>query len=188
MSDETPRSGLPLLAAAQAQKHVTHNEALLELDALIDLYVISNALASPPGSPTDGDAYIVAASPTGAWAGQTGKLAVSLDGGWNFYAPFKGLIAYVASASDFEVYTGSAWVSLASLMAFQNLAMLGINTSADSANKLAVKSSALLFDNIGNGIQEKLNKHATGDTASLLYQTNYSGRAELGTTGDDNFT
>ena len=34
MTDTTPRSGLPLLAAAQAQKHVTHNEALLQLDAL----------------------------------------------------------------------------------------------------------------------------------------------------------
>ncbi len=65
--------------------------------------------------------------------------------------------------------------------------MIGINATADSTNKLSVKSSALLFDNVGNGVQEKLNKHAAADTASLLYQTNYSGRAELGTTGDDNF-
>ncbi len=64
--------------------------------------------------------------------------------------------------------------------------LFGVNTTADTTNKLAVKSAALLFDNIGNGVQAKLNKHASGDTASLLYQTNYSGRAELGLTGDDN--
>src|SRR6201999_88009 len=74
----------------------------------------------------------------------------------------------------------SSWNAL-----FQNLAMLGVNTTADTTNRLATKSSALLFDNVGNGVQAKLNKHAGGDTASLLYQTDYSGRAELGLTGDD---
>jgi len=64
---------------------------------------------------------------------------------------------------------------------------LGVNATADSANKLAVASSAILFDNVGNGVQSKLNKHAAGDTASTLYQTGYSGRAEAGLCGDDNF-
>lgn len=183
----TPRIALPELAASQAQKHVTMNEALIQIDALIDLYVTSNALTVPPGAPADGDTYIVAASATGAWAGYDGKIATALDGSWNFYAAFKGLVAYVASAADFLFYNGSAWVSFSSVMALQNLAMLGINTTADSTNKLAVKSAALLFDNIGNGVQTKLNKHAATDTASFLFQTNYSGRAEIGTTGDDNF-
>lgn len=183
----TPRAGLPELAAAQAQKHVTHNDALLQLDALIDVYVISNALTAPPGSPSDGDTYVVAASPTGAWSGEAGKIANCVDGAWRFYAPFKGLLAYVLNATDFLFYNGSAWVSFSSLMLLQNLAMLGINTTADSTNKLAVKSAALLFDNIGNGVQTKLNKNAVADTASFLFQTAYSGRAEIGTTGDDNF-
>lgn len=69
----------------------------------------------------------------------------------------------------------------------QNAPGIGINTSSDSTNKLAVKSSAVLFDNIGNGVQFKVNKSASSDTASLLYQTGYSGRAELGLCGDDNF-
>src|SRR6185312_3131285 len=58
---------------------------------------------------------------------------------------------------------------------------------ADATNKLTVASAAILFNNIGAGVQAKLNKNATGDTASLLYQTNFSGRAEVGLTGDDNF-
>ncbi len=62
MSDETPRSGLPLLAAAQAQKHVTHNEALLQLDALACARLLDRDLTTPPGSPADGDTYLVKAT------------------------------------------------------------------------------------------------------------------------------
>jgi hypothetical protein len=64
---------------------------------------------------------------------------------------------------------------------------LGVNATADTTNRLAVKSAASLLDNVGNGHQQKINKAAAGDTASTLYQTNYSGRAEFGLTGDDNF-
>jgi len=187
MSDETPRSGLPLLAAAQAQKHVTHNEALLQLDALSCARILDRDLSAPPGSPADGDAYLVKAAGTGAWTGQDGNIAYCVDGGWRFYAPFAGLIAYIADETRLLLYSGSAWLDLASALVLQNLPMVGINTAADSTNKLAVKSAALLFDNVGGGVQAKLNKHASGDTASLLYQTNYSGRAEFGLTGDDDF-
>ena len=74
---ETVSLGLPLLVAEQAQKHVTHNEALRALDAIVQLSVKDRDLAAPPGSPAEGDRYIVAASPTGAWAGHAGDIAVS---------------------------------------------------------------------------------------------------------------
>ena len=45
----------------------------------------------------------------------------------------------------------------------------------------------MLFNNAGAGVQAKLNKNAAGDTASFLFQTGYSGRAEIGLTGDDDF-
>ena len=65
---------------------------------------------------------------------------------------------------------------------------IGINgASADATNKLALNSAASLFNHDGNGHQLKLNKAAAGDTASVLYQTGFSGRAEFGTTGDDDF-
>ena len=127
------------------------------------------------------------ATGSGDWTGQDGAIAFAVDGAWRFYAPYTGLIAYVTDEGVLLVYNGSAWVDLTSLLSFENLAMLGVNTTADSTNKLAVKSAALLFDNIGGSLQAKLNKHAASDTASLLYQTNYSGRAEFGLTGDDNF-
>ena len=49
---------LPLIDAAQAQKHVTHNEALRLLDALVQLAVESRTLTAPPGSPAEGACYI----------------------------------------------------------------------------------------------------------------------------------
>ena len=185
MSTITPRTALPLLAAAQAQKHVTHNEALLQLDALCFARFLDRDLTAPPSSPADGDTYLVKATATGAWSGQSANIASASDGAWRFYAPFTGLAAYVVDESKLIVFTGSAWVDYASILVLQNVPLLGVNTTADTTNKLAVKSAALLFDNIGNGVQAKLNKNASGDTASLLYQTGYSGRAEIGLAGDD---
>jgi len=183
----TPRAALPELAAAQAQKHVTHNDALLALDALLCCRILDRDLTAPPGSPSDGDAYIVKATGTGDWAGHDGAIAYCVDGAWRFASPFAGLTALIADDSDIVIYDGTSWSDLTSMLNLENLPMLGVNTTADSTNKLAVKSSALLFDNIGNGVQTKLNKHASTDTASFLFQTNYSGRAEIGTTGDDDF-
>jgi len=190
MSD-TPRHALPLLEAAQAQKHVTHNEALIQLDALASLYVLDRDLAAPPGSPSDGDTYLVAASATGDWAGEDGKIAYLVDGAWRFYPPFSGARAYIDDENLLLIYDSGAWVDIATMLSFQNVALLGVNTTADATNKLAVKSNAALFDALrvadsGDGdMQVKLSKEATGDTASWLLQTNYSGRAEMGLTGDD---
>jgi hypothetical protein len=187
MSDTTPRAALPLLAAAQAQKHVTHNEALYQLDALLFARFLDRDLTAPPSSPADGDTYLVKATATGAWTGKDGDIAFAVDGDWRFAAPFAGLSAYVVDETKLIVFTGSAWVDVASILALQNVPLLGVNATADSTNKLSVASAAILFNNIGAGIQAKLNKNASGDTASLLYQTGFSGRAEIGLTGDDNF-
>ncbi|HJW41371.1 MAG TPA: hypothetical protein VJ476_09120 [Rhizomicrobium sp.] len=99
--------------------------------------------------------------------------------------PFTGLAAFVVDEACLIVFTGSTWVDYASILNLQNVPLLGVNTTADATNKLAAKSSAVLFDNVGASMQAKLNKAASGDTASLLYQTGYGGRAELGLCGDD---
>ena len=65
--------------------------------------------------------------------------------------------------------------------------VLGVNAVADEVNRLAVASEASLFSHDGAGHQVKVNKAAAGDTASLLFQTGWSGRAEMGTTGSDAF-
>jgi hypothetical protein len=193
MTDTTPRAGLPELAASQAQKHVTVNEALFQLDAFLCARLNDRDLNTPPGSPTDGDTYLIATGGTGAWTGQDGKLAYRADGAWRFYSPFGGLIAYVADEAKLIVYNGSAWVDFVSVIDLQNVPLLGVNTNADSTNKLAVKSNAVLFAALETGsggtgdVRFTVSKQATANTASLLFEDNFSARAEVGLTGDDNF-
>lgn len=185
MSD-TPMLGLPLLAAAQAQKHVTHNEALLKLDALIHLSVIARGLASPPAA-SDGDRYLVGPAPTGAWAGQPGLIALAQGGGWVFITARRGWRLWVEAEGRLLAFDGTQWREPFTITELANLARLGVNAAADEVNRLAVASAASLFSHAGSDHRLKLNKNAAGDTASLLYQTGWSGRAEMGLTGSDDF-
>ena len=89
---DTIRLGLPLLAAAQAQKHVTHNDALLLLDGLVHLAVSARGVGTPPASPAEGDRVIVGGTPTGAFAGEAGRVAAFDDGAWRFLQPRAHLV------------------------------------------------------------------------------------------------
>jgi len=108
----TPNLALPYLAAAQAQKHVTVNEALDHLAGLVQLSVISSSLTAPPGAPIEGDRYIVAASATGAWAGWDGSVAHYSGGAWLRMIPQTGWITWNQAAGAMLVWTGSAWSGL----------------------------------------------------------------------------
>jgi hypothetical protein len=187
--NDTPNLALPYIMAAQAQKHVTHNDAIRALDCLVQLSVESRSLTAPPGSLADGVRYVVATAATGDWAGQSDKIAAFQDGAWAFYDPQEGWLAWVADAHEIAIYSAGAWAPYGggTPTSLDNLAHLGINATADTTNRLSLKSPASLFDNEGNGHQQKINKQAAGDTASVLYQTNYSGRAEVGLAGDDDF-
>lgn len=186
MDDATPNLSLPLLLPSQAQKHVTHNEALRLLDILVQMSVLDWVLAAPPGSPIEGDRYIVGPGPTGAWAGQAGQIAVWSSGAWVFLAPLPGWTAWVAAASRVVTWTGSGWSDASDQE--RRYARLGVGAAPDEANRLAVSSPAVLFNHAGEGVQAKLNKALPGDTASLLFQTGFSGRAEIGLAGSDNLS
>ncbi len=191
--DVTPRLSLPLIAAQQAQKHVTHNEALRDLDALVQATVKSRTRSEPPDSPQEGDCYIVAGSATGAWAGQENAIAEFRNGGWVFHAPASGWLVFGEDEAAFFFFDGTTWQSLtAAIAAALTFLKLGVNTTADDTNRLAVKSDAVLFshDDVtpGSGdVRFTVNKKSAGNTASLLFQDNWSGRAEIGLTGDDDF-
>ncbi len=213
--DQTPNLLLPYILAAQSQKHVTHNEALRALDNVVQLTVLDRNLAAPPATPAEGNRYIVAPSPTGTWAGHANHIAAFVDGAWLFYVPIEGWIAWIADENVALAFDGAAWVTLSGGVTAHgaltgllnddhtqyltngrgdarytplNPATLGINATADATNKLAVGSSASLFNHQGTGgHQIKINKALAADTASFLFQTGFSGRAELGTTGDDDF-
>ena len=109
--DETAILNLPLLMPAQAQKHVTVNEALGRLDALAQLVVESRGLTAPPGIVVEGAVYAVPAGAVNAWAGAGGRLAVGLNGGWAFVTPRRGWRAWIADEGRVRVYDGGAWVA-----------------------------------------------------------------------------
>lgn len=191
---DTIHLGLPYLDAAQAQKHVTHNHALRMLDALVQLSVTARNVVSTPASPTEGGRWIVGGGATGAFAGNVNNVAAFQDGVWRFFVPQKGWVAYVESESVTVLFDGSAWNELGlSVRNLQNLSELGIGTTADATNVLAAKLNNALFTakattegGTGN-LRYRLNKSAAANTVSQLYQDGYSGRAEIGLIGDDNF-
>ena len=84
---DTNRLGLPLLAPAQAQKHVTVNEGLARLDALVHLSLVTTGGVVPPSSPDEGEAHAVGVGATGDWTGLDGKVALFLNGGWAVLTP-----------------------------------------------------------------------------------------------------
>lgn len=322
---DTPNLVLPYLAANQSQKHVTVNEALRRLDALVQITVQSAALAAPPGSPAEGQRWIVAAAATGIWAGQSGKIAAWQDGAWAFYAPLDGWTAIDISTDTLLLYNAGtgiwtglitgvfsdavftlqddidptkqarfqiagftagatrvftlpdATTTLAGLAVAQTfsakqtlsnanndlgtstgngttnlangatlsgstksvnigtagvsgsttnvaigsavagalgtltinsptvtfgssvsaIAMAAANVSAlylglggaasDATNRLSINAPASLFNHAGAGHQVKVNKSSATDTGSFLFQTGFSGRAEFGLTGSDDF-
>jgi len=112
MSDTSTHLLLPYLLAAQAQKHVTVNEALRLLDGLVQLAVLDRHLTTPPASPADGARYIVAAGATGAWAGWDGSVAYWVDGAWMRLAPRPGWRVWVADEATLLIRKGTVWERL----------------------------------------------------------------------------
>lgn len=182
MSENSARLGLPYIAPAQAQKHVTHNEALQQLDTVVQLTLEATDAMVPPAMPELGAVYALSLSPTDAWAGQGGMLAHWLGQAWLFVAPKEGWHAWDKAANAITVFDGTNWVDLS---AYNNLNGLGIGTSYDAVNRLAVAADAALFTHESGDIRLTMNKAAAAETASLLYQSGWSGRAEVGLTGDD---
>jgi Protein of unknown function (DUF2793) len=110
MADATTRLALPFIIAGQAQKEVTHNEALLRLDALVQSSVEALGLDTPPPRPTPGQSWIVGDAPTGPWAGQAGAIASFAEAGWRFISPLPGMSVWSKADSVFALRTETEWI------------------------------------------------------------------------------
>lgn len=189
MSDPSSRNlNLPFLAPAQALKHITHNEALVQLDEIVQLSVLQSDLTDPPQAPQDGDRFIIAANAGGSWTGREGEIAVWRDGSWQYQSPKTGWRAYDQTLQTMLVFDGADWSSLTTET--DSAPQFGVNTSADSGNRFAIKSDAILHshDDVtpGSGdVRHVLNKTGEAATGSFLFQSAYSGRAEIGLMGNN---
>lgn len=140
MSDDTARLHLPQLVSLQELNAVTWNEALEQIDALVDLCLVGVFVNDPPLSPQEGDAYLTGGTPTGAWAGYAYKIASCRDGAWRFYQPFNGLRAFVRSSGAMIVYNNGAWIDTSSSISANEVALASADTcDLAGANALFVQ-------------------------------------------------
>jgi hypothetical protein len=191
---DTPNLGLPFIEGSQAQKHVTHNEALRILDAAIQIAVLDLTHTSPPSSPAEGERHVVATGATGAWAGHANAIAAWQDGAWAFLAPKTGWCIWSIADDVMFVFDGTYWRDLRDLpVTLDNAVHVGINTTASSPNLLSVKSNAALLSSInaadgGSGdMRLQISKESVAKTASVFFSDAFSGRAEFGLVGSDAF-
>ncbi|WP_137390660.1 DUF2793 domain-containing protein [Rhodoligotrophos defluvii] len=191
---DSPNLAMPYIEAAQAQKHVTHNEALDVLDAVVQLSVLDRHLATPPASASEGDRYIIASGATGAWAGHDGKLAAFQAGAWVLRVPREGWLAWVQDEDLALVFDGIEWLPFAGdASVLQNVQLLGIGTTADQNNPLSATVNSALLNALPAGaggtgdLRCIMNKETQANTVSVLFQDNFSGRAEIGLMGEDAF-
>jgi hypothetical protein len=213
VSDSTLNINLPLIEAAQSQKHITHNQALQVLDVLVQLAVINRITTSPPGTPANGDRYIIASVATGVWAGKETQIASYENGGWVYYIPSEGWFCWDRGANEAVLFNtswgvfggggggisdgdkgdvvvsggGTVWVLDSGANIVVNRLGLG-GATPDATNRLSINSPAALFNNAGTSFQMTLNKAASSDDALLVFQTGFSTRAIFGTGGSDDFT
>jgi hypothetical protein len=110
MTLQSARFALPLLAAGQAQKELTHNEALALIDAGLCPAVETVGDNAPPPSPLAGQCWIVGPTPTGVWAGHGAALACWTESGWRFLPAAEGLRAWVKGQRLWAVKEVAGWV------------------------------------------------------------------------------
>ena len=185
-TDETHRLSMPLMLPGTAQKHVIFNEALIMLDTLVQLTVKDRTRAEIPESPAGGDCHIVPVGAGTAWGGPENAVAMFDGTAWRFLSPRPGWRAFIQAESAEAQWQDDAWRTATERTLRVN--RLGVHADPDETNRLAVSAQATLLNHAGAGHQLKVNKAAPTDTATLLFQSNWSGRAEIGLAGDDDFS
>ena len=107
-----------------------------------------------------------------------------------------GWVCYVEDEATLIAWNGSSWQVAGGgggTSELQNVALLGVGATADVTNPFAAKLNNALW--VAKGVAEggdghlryKLSKESAAKTLSFLFQDSYSGRAEIGLTGDDDF-
>lgn len=125
MLEYSKRLKLPLLIPNQSGKEITHNEALIIIDNLLQNHIISKELNTPPVEFKTGDMYIVAENATEDWLDKENQLAI-FDNGWRFLEPINGMLFYVLSENCFYVYKDN-WIKLETLIDFTKLQNITID-------------------------------------------------------------
>jgi hypothetical protein len=184
---QTPRLNLPLLTPGQTLKYITHNEALKTLETLLYLN-IEREISHAAESVQEDSFFKVSADAGSEWTAHVNKVAYYQNNRWNFITPLEGQIIWNAQIEALEVWTGEVWTQVSfPINAAISSQIVGVNASADQQNRLTIASPASLFSHEGAGHRLAINKSTKADSASVIFQSNFRGIAEIGLTGDNNF-
>ena len=184
----SPILSMPYILPGQAQKHVTHNQALEMLDALVQLRLSDTEVTAPPSEPFEGQVVAVAATTTGPFAGKEGQLACFYGGGWIFLEPREGFLAWSEKEQAVQVFRGGMWQSLSATGSAGSFEGIGINATWDETSRLSVAAATTTLSHEGASHRLVVNKASADETASLLFQDAFSGRAEIGLAGSDDLS
>jgi hypothetical protein len=171
----TPNIALPYIVTAQAQKEVTHNNALNIIDMLLVPRALDRDLATPPGSPAVGAVYIIAASATGAWAGRSGQIA-GFYNGWVFEVPASGQRMFVLDENVVVEFDGTSWVAPRTYAAGGTTALPGLSFAADTdtgftnstANEIQIVTNGAARGAVFAGGQITLGDTATAENNAAI--------------------
>lgn len=197
LPDETPRLKLPYLIANQAQKHVTLNEALGLVDALLHASAQSRTLAAQPADPGEGQAWLLPAGRAGPdWSLHPPDTLLRHEAGaWTPVEVPVGALVFVVDEGRFLVRAAAGWIALGSALGeAQGLDRLGVGAAADAVSRFVVRADAAWLSarpaaEGGSGSHRlTVNRTGGGDTASIVFASGWSGRAEAGLAGDDRFS
>ncbi len=190
MADTSSSLSMPFIQPSQAQKHVTHNEALRILDVVVQLGVITDDMTTAPSTPSDGARYIVDAGATGEWAGRDGEVALFETNAWRFFVPRSGWRAYVINRDAMVVFDGTEWVDLDS-PELEEIETFGLGMTTLPETPFSAKLNAALWTALyaadggsGNLITTFNKETATNDTG-LILQQDFQTRALIGLFGSN---
>ena len=184
----TARLNLPFLQAGQALKNITHNEALHRLDSGLYLSCSDMAANSLPIEPPEDLVLVISQTPETELSDYIGQIAVFVSGRWIWFTPKSGWTLWDENGETLRIYNGSLWVSSAAESLPDNLPLLGLNAGAKPSQRLTISSESSLFNHDGDSHRLTLNRANNSDTASLIFQTDFTGEAELGLTGSGGFS
>ena len=172
---------------------------LQSIDALVQGSVINATQSAPPSSPSGGDAYLLTGgTPSGAWTGQAGNIAVwdaqltnsgtnTVVPGWIFLTPKAGWVIWNVAVGTLIVYSGSAWTALTGGANFPTntniTSMTGIPNTAISSTGYSFSDGTDLAASVSGpaGIQLGTGSFGSNNVAQLASQawagTGYTGIA-----------
>lgn len=190
MADTSSSLSLPYIQPSQAQKHVTHNEALRILDVVTQLAVLTDDQATPPLTPAEGDKYIVGDGAIDAWSGQDGDIAFYETESWQFFTPSAGWRAYVTGRESMVVHDGADWIDLDNAEV-QDIEAFGLGMTSLPDTPFSAKLNAALWTGLyeedgGTGSMiTTLNKESAPDDTGFVFQQDFGTRALFGLFGSN---